>query len=166
MKTYRLKESIHINAPIERCFLLSTSIEIVGMTLHMKPVGGKTSGLIVAGDRVQWRGWKFGLPAWHDTLITRYERPNFFQDAMARGMFHQFQHDHRFEDIDGRTLLADVVTFTMPLGPIGNYMAKKVVIPHILTTMLQRFDLIKRIAESSDWENYLPANAQVGIQPT
>ena len=156
MKTFRLKESIHINAPIERCFLLSTSIEIVQMTLHMSPVGGKSSGLVGQGDRILWRGWKFGLPAWHETLITRYERPNFFQDAMGSGMFHQFQHDHRFEDIDGQTLLVDIVTFTMPLGPIGNYTAKKIVIPHILSTMLRRFALIKRIAESPDWANYLP----------
>jgi ligand-binding SRPBCC domain-containing protein len=165
MKTYRLKESIHIDAPLERCFLLSTSIEIVQMTLGMKPVAGKLTGLIVLGDRLLWRGWKFGLPAWHETLITRYERPSFFQDTMGSGMFQHFHHDHRFEFIDGRTLLADVVTFTMPLGPIGNYMAKKVVIPHVLHTMIERFELIKRIAEGTDWQQYLPPEAGTAQDP-
>ena len=152
---YRLKDSIHINAPIDRCFLLSTSIEIVAETLHLTPVSGQTTGLIVNGSRLMWRGWKFGLPAWHETLITGYDRPSFFQDTMASGMFRDFQHDHRFEDIDGRTLLIDIVRFNMRFGPIGKLMAKAVVIPHVLDTMQKRFQLLKRLAEGSDWERYL-----------
>jgi len=152
---YRLKESIHVNAPIDRCFLLSTSIEIVEQTLHLTPVAGQTSGLVVDGSRLTWRGWKFGLPAWHETVITAYDRPHFFQDTMARGMFRQFSHDHRFQDIDGHTLLIDIVRFSLPLGPIGKLMAKQVVIPHILDTMQKRFQLLKRLAEGSDWEQYL-----------
>ena len=152
---YRIKESIHVNAPIDRCFLLSTSIEIVEQTLNLKPVAGQTSGLIVDGSRLTWRGWKFGLPAWHETLITAYDRPHFFQDTMASGMFSRFFHDHRFQDIDGHTLLIDIVHFSMPLGPIGKLMAKHVVIPHVLDTMQKRFQLLKRLAEGSDWEQYL-----------
>jgi ligand-binding SRPBCC domain-containing protein len=152
---YRLKESIHINAPIDRCFLLSTSIEIVEQTLNLTPVAGQTSGLVVDGSRLTWRGWKFGLPAWHETLITAYDRPHFFQDTMARGMFRKFSHDHRFQDIDGQTLLIDIVHFSMPLGPIGKLMAKQVVIPHVLATMQRRFQLLKRLAEGHGWEQYL-----------
>jgi ligand-binding SRPBCC domain-containing protein len=163
---YRLKESIHINAPIDRCFLLSTSIEIVAQTLHLTPVSGQTSGLIVNGSRLLWRGWKFGLPAWHETLITGYNRPSFFQDTMASGMFRDFQHDHRFEDIDGRTLLIDIVRFNMPLGFIGKAMAKYIVIPHVLDTMQKRFQLLKRLAEGSDWEQYVvTAQAMTAASP-
>ena len=157
---YRLKESIHINAPIDRCFLLSTSIEIVQQTMHMTPVSGQTSGLIVNGSRLMWRGWKFGMPVKHETLITGYDRPSFFQDTMASGMFHQFQHDHRFEDIDGRTLLVDVVRFSLPFGPIGKLIAKRVVIPHVLETMVKRFELLKRLAEGDEWERYLVVPGQ------
>jgi ligand-binding SRPBCC domain-containing protein len=163
---FRLKESIHVNAPIDRCFLLSTNIAIVEQTLHMKPVSGKTKGLIVDGDQLLWRGWKFGLPAWHETLITSYERPDFFQDTMGRGMFRNFQHDHRFQDIAGRTLMIDIVRFSMPLGPLGRAMGKYVVVPHVLDTMLKRFELLKRIAEGPDWERYVVAGAADGIQPT
>jgi len=152
---YRLKESIHINAPIDRCFLLSTSIEIVQQTLRMTPVSGQTSGLIVNGSRLTWRGWKFGMPVKHETLITGYDRPSFFQDTMASGMFQHFQHDHRFQEIDGHTLLVDIVRFSLPLGPIGKLIAKQVVIPHILATMLERFALLKRLAEGDDWQRYL-----------
>ena len=152
---FRLKESIHVNAPIDRCFLLSTSIALVEQTLNLKPVAGKTRGLIVYGDQLLWRGWKFGLPAWHETLISRYDRPHFFQDTMGRGMFRHFQHDHRFEDIDGRTLMIDIVRFSMPLGPVGRAMGKHILVPHILDTMQKRFQLLKRIAEGSEWERYI-----------
>ena len=152
---FRLKEHIHVNAPIERCFLLSTSIEIVQQTLYMKPREGKLSGLIVNGDRILWRGWKFGLPSHHETLITRYERPAFFQDTMGSGMFRAFQHDHQFEAVDGRTLMVDVLRFSMRGGPVGRLIGKYIVIPHVLNTMLKRFHLLKRIAEGNDWERYL-----------
>jgi ligand-binding SRPBCC domain-containing protein len=152
---FRIKESIHINAPIDRCFLLSTSIEIVAQTLAMHPVSGQTSGLITTGSQLLWRGWKFGLPAWHETFITRYDAPDFFQDTMGRGMFRHFQHDHRFEDIDGRTLLIDIVRFSMPLGPLGRLVGKYVVVPHVLATMQKRFALLKRLAEGEEWRRYL-----------
>ncbi len=152
---FRVKESIHVNAPIERCFLLSTSIPLVQQILGMKPVEGKTSGLIEMGDRVVWKGWKFGLPAKHETLITGYDRPVFFQDTMGSGMFKHFQHDHRFEDVDGRTHLSDIVRFSLPFGFAGHLVAKHLVVPHVLELMLNRFQMLKRIAESPDWEQYL-----------
>ena len=47
---FTISDSIFINAPIERCFLLSTNIELVGRTLGMKPIEGKLSGMVVADD--------------------------------------------------------------------------------------------------------------------
>ena len=156
---FRLKESIHVNAPIDRCFLLSTSIALVEQTIGLKPIRGKTSGLIVGGDRLVWGGWKFGIPARHETLITGYDRPTFFQDSMGRGYFETFQHDHRFQEVDGYTLLIDVVRFALPFGPAGKLVGKHIVVPHVLGLMLQRFRLLKRIAEGPDWERYLEGAA-------
>lgn len=161
---FRLKENIHVQAPIERCFLLSTSIELVEQIIGLKPVEGKTKGLITNGDQLVWRGWKFGMPAMHETLITRYEPYRFFQDTMGRGRFKTFQHDHQFDEVDGHTLMIDVVRFSMPLGPLGKAFGKQVVVPHVLSMMLKRFNLLKRIAEGADWERYLvstPASSDV-----
>ena len=152
---FRLKETMHVQAPIDRCFLLSTSIALVEQTIGMHPVTGKTTGLIENGDRIVWRGWKFGLPAMHETLITGYERPTFFQDTMGRGYFRSFQHDHHFEEVDGYTLLVDIVRFSMPLGALGKAVGKHVVVPHVLGLMLDRFNRLKRIAEGPDWERYV-----------
>ena len=151
-----LKDVTHIRAPIDRCFLLSTSIELVALTLHMEPIAGKTSGLIVANDRLTWSGWKFGLPQRHETLITQYHRPTFFQDSMASGRFRSFRHDHEFTEMDGHTILKDTVRFSMPFGPPGKLVGKYILVPHIRNLIQRRFALIKRLAESEEWRKYLP----------
>ncbi|HEY6413255.1 MAG TPA: SRPBCC family protein [Edaphobacter sp.] len=155
---FTVSDSIHIHAPIERCFLLSTSLELVGQVLEMRPVEGsrKTAGLVVEGDRIEWHGWVFGLPQVHESLITRYERPCFFQDTMVRGRFKQFQYDHRFSEIDGHTLLVDKLRFSLPLGWPGKMVAKHVIVPHISKLLRRRMMLLKRVAESEAWRDYLP----------
>jgi ligand-binding SRPBCC domain-containing protein len=156
---FTVSDSIHIHAPIERCFLLSTSIELVEQVLEMRPVEGsfrKTAGLVVEGDRIEWRGWVFGLPQVHESLITRYERPAFFQDAMARGRFKRFQHDHRFTEIDGHTLVVDKVKFSLPFGGPGKVVARWVMVPHIAALLRRRVILLKHVAESTEWKRYLP----------
>lgn len=160
---FRLKESVHVQAPAERCFLLSTSIALVERTIGLKPVEGKTEGLIVGGDRLVWRGWKFGLPAMHETLITRYEPGTFFQDTMGRGRFRHFQHDHHFTTIAGQTLMSDEVRFSLPFGFAGHLVAKTIVVPHVLALMKRRLEMLKSIAEGNDWQQYLnvqPAHSQ------
>ena len=152
---FRVKESIHVNAPADRLFLLSTNIGLVEKIIGMKPVEGKTSGNVVAGDQLVWRGWKFGLPAMHETLITGYDRPHFFQDTMGRGLFASFQHDHHFETIDGVTLLRDIVRFSLPLGFAGHFVGKRIMVPHVLGLMQRRFAMLKRIAEGPDWRQYV-----------
>src|SRR5271170_1050191 len=97
-RLFTVRDEIAIQAPIERCFLLSTSVPLVQHELGMRPVHGRTSGLVVAGDTVRWRGWKFGLPQLHQSLIERYEPPLFFRDRMIAGRFASFEHDHRFTD--------------------------------------------------------------------
>jgi len=156
---FTVSDSIHIHASIERCFLLSTSLELVEQVLEMRPMEGgsrKTAGFVVGGDRIEWRGWLFGLPQVHESLITRYERPNFFQDTMARGRFERFQHDHRFTEIDGHTLLVDKLRFSLPFGWPGKIMARHVIVPHISGLLRRRMQLLKRVAEGSEWKQYLP----------
>jgi ligand-binding SRPBCC domain-containing protein len=153
---FTISDSVHINAPIERCFMLSTNIELVGRTLGMKPIEGKTRGTIAAGDKLLWAGWKFGFPQMHETLITRYESPVFFQDTMGRGRFKRFQHDHHLFYIDGRTVLNDKIRFTLPLSWAGRIVARTILVPYISRVLRRRMKLLKKVAESQEWRKYLP----------
>lgn len=153
---FTISDSIHINAPIERCFQLSTNIALVGRTLGMRPIEGKTDGMIAEGDRLVWAGWKFGLPQMHESMITGYERPVFFQDTMGRGRFRRFQHDHHLVEIDGQTLLNDKLRFTLPFGWPGKVVARYLVGPILCRWLRKQMLLLKRVAETNEWRRYLP----------
>lgn len=154
-----IKDNIHIMAPIERCFLLSTSLALVERELGMHPVASadatRTSGLVTGGDRVRWEGWQLGLPQYHVSLISKFEPNRFFQDKMIAGRFRSFQHDHEFTEIGGQVLLKDMIRFSMPLGFAGKLVGKHIMVPHIAGLMRRRFHLLKRIAESEEWRRYL-----------
>jgi ligand-binding SRPBCC domain-containing protein len=156
---FTISDSIFINAPIDRCFLLATNVELVGRTLGMKAIEGKTSGLLAVDDRLLWAGWKFGVPQMHESLISQYERPAFFQDTMERGRFKRYQHDHYFYEMDERTVLNDKIRFTMPLGILGRMVGKFILVPYLSRRLRRRLVLLKRVAESrQEWRKYLPEN--------
>jgi ligand-binding SRPBCC domain-containing protein len=156
---FTISDSIFINAPIDRCFLLATNVELVGRTLGMKAIEGKTSGLLAVDDRLLWAGWKFGVPQMHESLISQYERPAFFQDTMERGRFKRYQHDHYFYEMDERTVLNDKIRFTMPLGIVGRMVGKFILVPYLSRRLRRRLVLLKRVAESrQEWRKYLPEN--------
>ena len=154
---FTIGDSIFIKAPIERCFLLSTNVELVGRTYGMKPIEGKTKGMVEAGDKLLWAGWKFGFPQMHESVISQYEKPSFFQDTMTRGRFKRYQHDHYFYEMDGRTVLNDKIRFTMPLGPVGRVVGQFVLVPYLSRRLRRRLVLLRRVAESrKEWLKYLP----------
>lgn len=156
-RTYTLREEIVVHAPAERCFLLSTCVEIVQLDLRMRPVGGRTSGLVVSGDTVLWKGWKLGLPQFHESLIERFEPPVFFRDRMIAGRFASFEHEHSFTDRgDGNVMLSDELRFTMPFGWPGSLIGRWILVPDIRRLLRRRFARLKRIAESEEWRMYLP----------
>jgi ligand-binding SRPBCC domain-containing protein len=159
---FSVKDEIHIVAPVERVFLLSTSVEVVRLTLGMRPVGGSggwragpAAGLVVAGDTVEWRGWKFGLPQVHVSVISGYRAPEFFQDTQLRGRFAAFQHDHHFEAAEGGTALWDEVRFSLPFGVLGRVVGERVMVPHVAGLLRARFALLKGLAEGEGWRRYV-----------
>jgi ligand-binding SRPBCC domain-containing protein len=173
-----IHESIHIHAPIERCWALSTRIELVQQTLGMSLIDSPetvTSGHITANSRVHWRGFKFGLPTNHHTLITAWQPPHthyirvdhhaitkeaFFQDTQEQGRFGTFQHDHHFREQtnsegDLLTVLRDEVRFTLPFGLLGRLAASLILAPHIERLARKRFALIKQLAETQGWREWV-----------
>jgi ligand-binding SRPBCC domain-containing protein len=162
---FTICDEIIIHAPIERCFLLSTSLAIVQQELKMRPVQnaghGRTqslaTGLVTDQDTIRWQGWKFGLPQFHESLIEAFDPPNFFRDRMIAGRFRTFEHDHAFEYLGSNsTRLVDELRFSMPFGLLGELAANALLISHIRGLMRRRFQRLKRIAESEEWKRYLP----------
>lgn len=155
--TLQMKETV--DAPIDRCFLLTCSIALVQEELGMVPVSGRTSGLVQPGDKVLWHGWQLGMRHHHVSLISGYVRPTFLQDTMLSGRFRTFQHDHHLTELpNGATELCDELRFSLPFGLAGKLVARYILTPHILRLMRSRFHRLRRIATTEAWKHYLVPN--------
>ena len=171
-----------VRAPLQRLWALSTRVELVKNTLGMKLAGGTTSGFVRDGSRVVWKGWKFGLPTEHHTLITGYAAPHdavaeptlapelhaetlgqpvaWFQDSQERGRFAFFQHDHWLRQQTGpdgqpQTLLEDEVHFRLPFGALGRLASRLLLEPYIRRLVKRRFASLKDLAEGDGWREWV-----------
>jgi ligand-binding SRPBCC domain-containing protein len=158
-----LKERTLIRAPIARCFDLARSIEVhLAGNIHWREAavaeGGRTSGLVDLGQRVTWRAKHFAI--WHrlTSEITAMDRPVYFQDAMIEGPFHSMQHDHIFRALSPDvTEMEDVFRFAAPLPVLGLLMEMLVLRRYMRTLLRERNAVVKRIAESGEWQMLLPS---------
>jgi len=159
-----LEELTVMAAPIERCFDLARSVEVhlagnehCGETAVA--VGGFTSGLIGMGQQVTWRAKHLGVWQRLTSQITAMERPTYFQDTMIRGAFRFMKHDHYFRALPSEeTEMRDVFCFAAPL-PILGPLAESIFLRRYMRDLLrERNAAIKQIAESSEWQRYLPTS--------
>ena len=177
-----VKDRAIVQAPLERLWALSTRVELVKNTLGMELAGGTTTGFVKEGSRVVWKGWKFGLPTEHHTLITGYAAPHaaiaesglapelhaefvgqpvaWFQDSQERGRFAFFQHNHWMrEESDGRgspvTVLEDEVRFRLPFGALGRLAERLILRPYVERLVKRRFSSLKQLAEGDGWRQWV-----------
>jgi ligand-binding SRPBCC domain-containing protein len=147
-----------IKAPRERCFDLARSIDFhlhsVSSTKE-QAIDGVTSGLIGLGQQVQWRARHFGLWFHMTVAITEMNRPDRFQDAMVKGPFRYFRHDHTFTQQDISTLMVDRLEFASPVPVLGLLADFFVLRSHLKHFLQSRNRLLKAVAESDQWRNYL-----------
>ncbi len=69
----------------------------------------------------------FGIPVGWLTQITEYDPPNGFDDVQLRGPYRRWEHTHRFEAVDGGTLVHDEVAYELPAGIAGDFVNRFVV---------------------------------------
>ena len=171
----RLEELTRIHAPIERCFDLARSVEVhLAGNIHYGEAAvataGVTSGLIGLGEHVTWRAKHFGF--WHEltSKITAMDRPLYFQDTMLRGIFQSMKHDHFFRSLSpdetempdktempGEIEMKDVFCFTAPLGLLGQLTEIVLLRRYMRALLHERNEVIRNVAESTEWPKYLPA---------
>lgn len=147
-----------INAPVERVFDLARSIDLHKATMTKykeKAVAGITSGLINLNETVTWEATHFGVRQKLTSKITAFERPRYFRDSMVSGAFKRFDHDHYFEEINGRALIKDIFDYDSPLGILGTIADWLLVENHLREMLEERNRIIKAAAESNDWREFL-----------
>ena len=148
-----------INAPIERCFDLSRSIDLHLLSTQKtdeKALAGVTSGLINKGDSVTWEAVHFGIRQRLTTKIIEMDRPHIFIDSMQQGAFKSMNHEHWFEATTEGTLMCDVFYYDVPYGVAGRLFDKLLLKEHMTRLLTKRNDVIKKAAEGDLWKSLLP----------
>ncbi|WP_107037558.1 SRPBCC family protein [Brumimicrobium mesophilum] len=147
-----------INAPIDRVFDLSRSIDLHKLsTAHTneEAIAGRINGLIELHECVVWRAKHFGITQKLTSKITEFNAPFKFTDEMQKGAFKSFKHEHFFKEISGITEMTDIFNFTSPFGILGR-MADKLFLKNYMTKLLeQRNKMIMEFSESDKWKEIL-----------
>jgi ligand-binding SRPBCC domain-containing protein len=158
-----LKEVTRIRAPIARCFDLARSVEAhLAGNVHWGEAaiaeGGVSSGLVGLGQRVTWRARHFAVWQRLTSEITAMDRPVYFQDTMITGAFRSMRHDHFFRTpSSGVTEMEDVFRFAAPLPVLGRLAEMLVLRRYMRGLLRERNAVLKRIAESDEWQRLLPS---------
>ncbi|MEO6815501.1 MAG: SRPBCC family protein [Edaphobacter sp.] len=164
METIRV--TTWMDAPLERCFKLSTSIDLhlaSATDTRETAIGGVTSGEIGEGQSVKWRGRHFGRWLTHTSKIDGWRPFSFFREVMTEGWFRRFEHEHHFAVMDDGTRMRDEIQFSAS-GMMGG-IKEKIARRHLIKMLRRRNAFIKRAAESEEWRRYLEASPAVKANP-
>ncbi len=166
----RIQLNTWVNAPVERCFKLATSVEFhIASALPLKEtvVSGVSSGLLLEGDRVKWSARHLMLRLTHTSLVEVSRPSAHFREVMVAGIFDRYEHEHFFAAMDDGTRVRDELKFSAPFGPLGR-MVESLVLRRYMTALLRRRNArLKHAAESEEWRLYLqkqPAGAALTAQ--
>lgn len=149
---------LEIDAPIERVFDLARCIDLHEETMsksNERAIGGVREGLINLDETVTWQATHFGVRQRLTSKITKYDRPFHFQDAMVKGAFKRFTHDHFFELQNKKVLMRDRFAYDSPLWILGKIADALFLEKYMRNLLTERNLLIKRTAESEDWRKFL-----------
>jgi len=166
METLRL--GTWIDAPVERCFLLSLSVDLHVASAHStrgKPVAGSPQVMIGEGETLTFRGRHFGVRWRHTSLIETLRPHSYYRDVMITGPFQHFEHDHHFAAMDDGTRMRDEVRFLARWGLLGRLASRTFLRQRLKTFLMERNAMIKRLAESEDWHKYLEINDDTRAAP-
>jgi hypothetical protein len=122
-------------------------------------IGGITSGLPELNQQVTWRAKHFGVWQNLTSNFTAMQSPTHFQATMVQGIFRSMQADHYFRILpSGATEMRDDFRVAAPLPVLGSLAEILFLRRYMLALLRERNAVIKRIAESSDWQQYLPSH--------
>jgi ligand-binding SRPBCC domain-containing protein len=154
----RIRRETWIDAPVERCFLLSLSVDLHTASAHSsreKAVAGVTTGLIGKGETVTLRGRHFGLTLKHTSRIEVLRPCSHFRDIMISGYFKHFEHDHHFAAMNDGTRMRDEIRFSAPWGILGRLATRMFLRRHLTAFLTERNAVLKEVSESEEWHQYL-----------
>ncbi len=151
----------HVRAPTGRCFDLARSVPLhvdSSRAIGARAVGGRCHGLSDEGDETVWSARFCGLRFRLATRIVSFASPTRFDDRLTRGLLRRFEHVYRFQPLpDGGCAMSDELTVEAPFGPLGRLVERLYLTRRMRQLVRQRLEHIKAVAESEEWQQYLPS---------
>ncbi len=149
-----------INAPKTRIFDLARSIDAHMASTSQsneRAVEGCTSGLIKLGQTVTWEAKHLGIKQRLTVRISAFDRPNSFADEMVSGAFKEMHHVHQFHALsESQTEMTDELHLRAPLGLLGRIAEVLFLNAYMKRFLLARNRVLKELAESDLWKEFLP----------
>lgn len=139
-----------INAPKQIVFDTARDIDLhqkSAATSGEKAIAGVTTGLINQNETVTWRGKHFGFYLTHKSRITKMDLYDYFLDEMEEGKFKSFKHQHIFKEINGVTIMTDLLQYETPFGIFGNLFDVLALKKHLTNFLLLRNKILTETAE-------------------
>ena len=125
MTVYQLERGLWVPQPLSTVFdFFSRPENLQAITppwlqfsiLTPGPIQMKPGATIAYTLRVR------GIPFSWITEIEEWNPPYGFLDVQVKGPYRLWRHTHRFSEYEGGTLIADVVQYALPFGPLGRLM--------------------------------------------
>jgi ligand-binding SRPBCC domain-containing protein len=142
-----------INAPIKLVFDHARNITIHQQSTSKSKevaIAGITSGLINKGETVTWKGKHFGLFLQHQSIISEMKLHTYFSDEQLKGHFKTFKHQHFFEEINGQTIMKDLMEYETPFSIFGQLFDIFLLKNHLTQFLLERNAYLKLISEKNN----------------
>jgi ligand-binding SRPBCC domain-containing protein len=158
-----LKLSTWIDAPMERCFLLSLSIDLQvasARSTRDEASTGSSDGPIGDAEAMTLQGRHFRARWGHTSLIETLRPHSYYRDVMIAGAFRHFEHDHHFARMDDGTRMRDEIRYSTRWGTLGRLATKMFLRKRLKAMLIDRNAVIRRVAESQDWRRYLESSVE------
>lgn len=115
---FRLEAVQFVPRPRERVFeFFASAVNLRELTppwLHFEVLTPEIQ--MQAGTLIDYRLRVRGIPVRWQSKISVWEPPLEFVDEQTRGPYRRWYHLHRFEAVDGGTLVHDIVDYAVPGG--------------------------------------------------
>ena len=127
MKLYQLVQEQQINCNLDEAWRFFSS------PVNLKEITPDYMGFEITSDLGDGRMYPgqiityivtplLGIPMRWATEITHVQDKKYFVDEQRFGPYSFWHHQHWFEENDDGVLMKDVVTYGLPLGPLGRIM--------------------------------------------
>ena len=159
-----IRSMTNVDAPVERCFKLAVSIDLLSAATAQKAIDGTTSGLIGPGETVTWQGRGSLKKFTHQSLIEVWRPYSYFRDIMVEGPFKAYEHDHHFAPYNDGTRIRSEIRFTSSKGLLGRLSEKFFLRKRIKKMLREQNALIKKAAESDQWHEFLDGQSELDMR--